>query len=486
MGSIFHDYRRKVGQRLALAMMTPACAWLAGCASPQEAVQVPNPVTPGTWSQPAPATAAPPPPGVALPAFDAAWWSRFGSPELDGLVERAQRQSLDLAAAVARVRQAQAVAHAAGAALLPELQAGLDAQREDRLRDSAALVEGARFGATLAASYEVDFWGGNRAARDAGLATLQASRFDRDTVRLALTAAVSSAWLQAVSASERLDIAQRNLASAQQVLSIVEARRRAGAAVALEVAQQRGLVAAQRRALAAVRQEDRDARATIALLLGQMEPVELQADSLRSVRTPSIGPGLPSELVARRPDIARAQARLAAADADVTAARAAMLPSVRLGAGIGTGGDRWRAVLDDPIYSVAAALVAPIFDAGRLAAGHAQAQARREELLADYRGAIVAAFDDVERALNALSGARAEAAAQADELQQARHALDLAEARYRAGAEPMLTLLDAQRTLYAAQDLAVQLHQRELQSAVALYRALGGGWSAEATELTAR
>jgi len=463
------------GARRAFALS--AVAWLAACASGTPPHAVPEPVTPTEWSQAPPTDAAPP---------DAAWWQHFGSTELDALVLQAQRQSLDLAASQARVRQAQAAAQAAGAALLPTLEGRLDAQREDRLGSSAAEVDGARFGAALVASYEIDFWGGNRAARDAGLAALQASRFDRDTVRLTLTAAVASAWLDAVAARERLDIARRNLQSAQQVLAIVESRRRAGAAVALEVAQQRGLVAAQRRALAAVRQQGEDARATVALLLGQMAAVALQADSLQPMALPAIGPGLPSELVARRPDIARAQARLQAADANVTVARAAMLPSVRLGAGLASGGERWRAVLDDPIYSVAAGLAAPIFDAGRLAAGHALAQARREELLADYRAAIVAAFDDVARALNAMDGAQAQATAQAEELQQALQALGLAEARYRAGAEPLLTLLDAQRTLYAAQDLAVQLRLRQLQSAVALYRALGGAWAPATEELARR
>ena len=171
-----------------------------------------------------------------------------------------------------------------------------------------------------------------------------------------------------------------------------------------------------------------------------------------------------------------AEARLAAADADVAAARAAMLPRVTLGGSLGYAGDRVRTLFDNPLYSLAAGLAAPVFDAGRLAAEAGQASARRTELLANYHQAIVAAFGDVEVALNAVDGSRAQAEAQAVELLQAGRAAALAESRYRAGAETLLTLLDAQRTLYAAQDEAVQARLARLQAGVALHRALGGGW----------
>jgi multidrug efflux system outer membrane protein len=153
-----------------------------------------------------------------------------------------------------------------------------------------------------------------------------------------------------------------------------------------------------------------------------------------------------------------------------------MLPRVTPGAGVGWRSNRLRALFDSPVYSLAAGLAAPIFDAGRLAAGRDLALARREELPAGYRAAVVAAFGDAATALDAVAHIDQQRNAQAEELRQARRAFTLAQSRYKAGAETLLVLLDAQRTLYAAHDASVQLKARRLQASVALYRALGGGW----------
>ncbi|MDZ5461657.1 efflux transporter outer membrane subunit, partial [Azohydromonas lata] len=409
------------------------------------------------------------------------WWRSFGSAELDALVEQARRHSLDVAAAAARVRQAEAVARQAGAALVPVVAASLQSSREGRAGGHAA-VAGNHHGAQLWASYEVDFWGRNRAAREAARADWQASTFDRDTVQLTVAAGVASTWLLAVALHERGAIAESNLGSAERLLHWMEARSRAGAATALELAQQRGLVASQCRAVAALRQQAGEARAALALLLGQPAPaLAVGPATWAGVQEPRVGAGWPTRRLVQRPDIARAEAQLAAADAQVAVARAAMLPSLTLTAGLGTGGERLSRLLDNPLYSLAAGLAAPVFDAGRLAAGTDLARARREELLAGYRQHIVAAFADVEVALDAAARLAEQSAAQDQELQQAQRALALAESRYRAGAETLLTLLDAQRTLYAAQDMAVQLRLARLQASVSLYRAFGGGWSPSVT-----
>lgn len=410
-------------------------------------------------------------------AVTAEWWRRFGSTELDGLIARARVQGLDVAAAMARVQQAQASARIAGASLLPQVSAAANARRQGRMGGDAA-VTGNRYDIGLSASYEVDFWGKNSAARDGALSTLRATAFDRDTVQLTVTAGVANAWLHAVALRERIGIGELNLQSAERLLALVESRARAGASTPLELAQQRGLVASQRRSLAALAQQANDAQTAVSLLLGQAGAIPVASESLVSLQAPVISAGLPSELLLRRPDIARAEAQLAAADANVAVARAAMLPSLTLTGSVGGGGDRLRRVFDNPLYSLAAGLAAPIFDVGRLAAGRDLALAQREELLANYRQAIVAAFGDVEVALNAVAGVDAQALAQSEELIQAQRALALAESRYRAGAETLLTLLDAQRTLYAAQDAAVQLKALRLQASVALYKALGGGWQA--------
>ncbi|MFT3803668.1 MAG: efflux transporter outer membrane subunit [Burkholderiaceae bacterium] len=438
---------------------------LAGCAAPPPAVFSP-PELPGRWRG-----------AIAAEAEEIHrdWWNGFGSAELSALVERAQAQSLDVAAAVARMRQAEALERIAGAALLPIVDAGVEAGRDSRPGGNAQ-TDGKRFGASLSASYEVDVWGRLSATHDAAQAARQASAFDRDAVRLTVTAGVAQAWLQAVALAERLHLAQRNLETAERILRWVEARARAGAASPLELAQQRGQVASQQRVVEGLRQQVDDARTAIAVLTGSTEEPALVTASLQALTLPALQAGMPSSLLTRRPDIAGAEARLLAADADLHAARAAMLPGVALGAGVGTGGDHLRRLLDNPVYSLAAALAAPIFDGGRLAARRDLARARREELLANYRRTIVAAFGDVQTSLNAAAGAQAQASAQAEELAQAERALALAERRYRTGAEMLFMLLDAQRTLYAARDAAVQLRAQRLQAAIALYKVLGGGW----------
>lgn len=458
-----------------MAMIKTAAAaagglMLAACSAPAVRQEIPQEVAvvklPARWQLAS---------DVSANKASVHWWQGFGSPELTGLIDMARQQSWDVAAAVARVNQAAAGARQASAGLLPELTGGLNAAAYRRL-DGAQHTASDRMGALLSASYEVDFWGRNRALRDAAQSGLQASVFDRDTVQLTVTAGVADAWLQVVALRERIGIAQANLATAQRLLQLVESRVRWGAATPLELAQQRGLVAVQQRALASMQQQEADAQTALALWLGQAENLPLSQTSLTALQVPAIDQGQPLEMVTRRPDIARAEARLAAADANLQVARAAMLPRLTLQLDLGSESDRLRKVFDNPLYSLSASLVAPIFDAGRLAAGRDLTAARREELLIAYRQSIVQAFAEVQTALNGLAWTQTRVQAQAEELEQARKALTLAEARYRAGAESLLTLLDVQRSLYQAQDMAVQLHQERLQKSVALYKALGGGW----------
>lgn len=444
---------------------------LGGCAAPVMDTAQPAPALPQQWPQAAVAAAT----AEADAALSQHWWRSFGSAELDSVVDRAQIQSWSVAEAAARVRQAAARWNQAGAALLPEVNGGMTATRNKSLSGGENTAQN-RFTASLSASYEVDFWGKNRAGRDAAQAAWKASVFDRDTVQLTVTAGAAQAWLHSVALHERVDIAQLNLQSAERLVQLVESRARAGAASALELAQQKGLVASQRRSLLALQQQALDAQAALATLLGQAGGVDVVTTSLLGLQMPAVGVGVPAQLLVRRPDIARAEAQLAAAHANVQVARAAMLPRLTLTGSVGTGDDRWQRMFDNPLYALAAGLTAPIFDAGRLAAGNELAMAQREELLATYRKTIIEAFADVQLALHAVTGVQAQAEAQSEELAQARKALSLAETRYRSGAESLLTLLDAQRTLYAAQDVAVQLRLAHLQAHVSLYKALGGGW----------
>ncbi|MGE7991989.1 efflux transporter outer membrane subunit [Pseudomonas sp. NPDC089554] len=460
-----------------ISLLTLSIALAACSASPPPAADL---TPPAAWQGPG---------DPALPLPDHDWWRGFASRELDRLVQRARDNSHDLAAATARVRQAQANAVIAGAPLLPELQLGLDGSRQRLLRGdgnnqldaSSSDRTSTSFGTRLSASYELDFWGGLRAARDSALLNLDASRFDRQTVELTLTSAVADSYLRNLALEEQLRIARLNLKNARDVLGLVEARTQSGAATRLELAQQRSLVAAQERQLPLLEQQWQDNRVTLATLLGDpVQSLSAVDESIDSLRWPQIGSGVPSDLLSRRPDIATAEARLAAASADVQVARAAMLPRVVLGADLGSGARTFANLLDSPFYTLTAGLTAPIFDNGQRRAGHDLAKAVQDELLENYRTSIVAGFADVEKALNAIAGVDRQRQWQDEEVRQARIAFELAEQRYAAGAETLLIVLETQRTLYQALDQQAQLRLARLQGSVALYKALGGGWQVAA------
>jgi len=421
----------------------------------------------------------------AARATNQRWWTQFGSPQLNRLVDQARRDSFDVAAAMARVRQAQATAVIAGAPLLPEVKFNLAASHQKLLHGAggpdldASQSDDAvdNFGANFTASYEVDFWGGRAAARDSALHSLRASEFDQATVELTLLSNVADRYAQTLAARERQQIAELNLANARNVLELVQTRYDAGSATALELAQQKSLVASQQRQLPLIQQLAEESQITLAALLGQpVQALELGTEPFQDLTWPAIGAGLPSQLLSRRPDIAKAEAELAAAQADVTVARAAMLPALTLGATLGSDAYKAVDVLRSPYYTLTAGLVGPIFNNGRLSAERDKARARQEELLQTYRGAIINGFADVEKALSSITRLDQQRHWQTEELQQAQTAFRIAESRYQAGAEDLLTVLETQRTLYAAQDLNVQLRLSRLQASIALYKALGGGW----------
>ena len=456
-----------------LSLLT-VCLILSACGSP---VQRPESgvQAPATWQSPHAASVA---------RIDPQWWRQFGSPELDRLIEQARLGSFDLAAAVARVRQAQAGTVIAGGSQLPEVKAAFNANRQKLLRGSGYSQLDADssnqavdyFDTNLSASYEVDFWGGKRASRDSAQFTLQASEFERATVELTLLSGVASTYAQTLSLREQARIAELNLHNAESVLKLVQTRHDAGSATALALAQQKSLVAAQQRQLPLVQQQAQEALISLAALLGRPVQQLSPKESFNHLQWPDIAAGVPSELLRRRPDIARAEAQLAAAEADVKVARAAMLPALTLTARLGSGANQFDDLIRSPFYNLTAGLVAPIFNNGRLGAERDKATARQQELLETYRGAIINGFADVEKALNSIRRLDEQRLWQNEELSQAQTAFNIAQSRYEAGAEDLLTVLETQRTLYTAQDQNAQLRLSRVQASIALYKALGGGW----------
>jgi NodT family efflux transporter outer membrane factor (OMF) lipoprotein len=300
----------------------------------------------------------------------------------------------------------QADARAAYArALVPDLNADFGATRSAAM-DSHTERDASTWRVGLSSSYELDFWGRQRALRDAAESNRQASVFDRETVRLTVTASVAQAWLQCVGLRERAAIAQLNLEISERLLKLVESRARYGAATSVELAQQRGQVAAQQRVVALLRKQIADAHAVLALLSGQWTMDLVSETSLSNLAIPGVRQGTPADLITRRPDVAKAEAQLLAADANLAAARAAMLPRVTLTAGLSSESEKFSRLLENPLSSLAAGILAPIFDAGRLASNRDLAAAQKQELVIGYRKAILQAFNDVQTALNAVDGAK--------------------------------------------------------------------------------
>ena len=261
------------------------------------------------------------------------------------------------------------------------------------------------YSTSLSASYEIDFWGKNRAALRAAEELAVASRFDREVVALTTVVSVANSYFLVLEANDRLRIARDNLAAATRVYNLIKQRFDVGTASALDTAQQESLVNTQRASIPPLEQTLRQNIATLAVLIGRTpESVTVRGGSMSRLAIPPVTPGLPSDLIAQRPDIREAEAQLASANANVYSARAAMFPSIQL-----TGEGGYQSALlktllrpESAFYNVAAGLTQPIFDGLRLQGLLDFQVGRQDELLQLYRKAIVNGFADVERALIAV------------------------------------------------------------------------------------
>jgi len=277
----------------------------------------------------------------------------------------------------------------------------------------------------------------------------------------------------------RLGVARENLGIAERVFAVVDSRVTNGAASALDRARQQAAVLTQRAAIPPLELQERQTLFALAILLGRApEGFDTAGTSVAGLNVPPVAPGLPAQLLLRRPDLASAEAQLAAANANVAAARAALLPGIGLSGSAGLASDALLNVLHAPTASIGlgASLLLPIFDGGRLRAQVDVAASRERELVENYRKAVLAALVDVEISLAA--GGRSAVQEQLQEaiVQQLRQALRLAEIRYREGADDLLTALDAQRTLFQGEDQLAQVRLARLQASLGLFKALGGAW----------
>ena len=471
-----HPLRWPASRLRSTALAFLGAGLVAGCALPLKHPGAELDL-PASWDEAA--VAAP-----AEKAMDADWWRSFSAAELEALVAEALSGSPDLAVATERVLQAEIAVRSAGASLFPTLDLNAATNRgETRERTDLGTVStrSEASSAALAISYEIDIWGSNIANWQGSKATLNATRYDFEATRLSLTAGVANAYWQVLALRERLEIARRNLAIAERLFAVVEARYRYGAASALDLSRQRSTVLAARDALLPLEVQERQSLRALAILVGRVpQGFEVSGRSLDGLAVPAVAPALPAGLLVRRPDLAAAEARLAAADANIAVARAALFP-LKLQIGLSSAvssPDFGFGGLANPVNTanLTLSLMQAIFDGGRLRGQVQTSESQRRVLVENWRKAVLTALKEVDDALAAAERSRIQEGTQREIRDETARALRLSELRYKEGSDGLTTLLDAQRSLFSAEDQLVQQRLARLSATVDLYKALGGGW----------
>jgi multidrug efflux system outer membrane protein len=453
---------------------------LAGCLS--------NEIIPTGIDLPNAYRAGPRNPDAALPSV--VWWRGFRSRELTDLIEESLTSNFDVAVAVARIVQADAQSRIVGATLLPLVDLNADAVRSVASRTTSGSSSNGNGGgsgssprtiysASLSASYEIDFWGKNRAALRAAEELAVASRFDREIVALTTVVSVANSYFLVLAAHDRLNIARGNLEAATRVFDLIKQRFDVGTASALDVAQQESVVAQQRASIPPLEQILRQNIATLAVLIGRTpESVRIRAGSMSQIAIPPVTPGLPSDLIAQRPDIRSAEAQLASVNADVHNARAQFFPSITLTAEGGYASAALRTLVrpESVFFNLAAGVLQPVLEGGRIQGNFDLQKGRQDEFLQGYRRSIVNGFADVERALIAVQQTARRVQLQRDVVTSSRRAFEISETRLREGTIDLITVLNTQTALFQAQDALAVAQFNRLTAVVSLFQALGGGW----------
>ncbi len=414
-----------------------------------------------------------------------AWWSLYRDPALTQLVETALAHNQDLVLAAARVEEARALAGLARAERFPEVTATASANRAKQSQQNPDLpsgidLESSRFRTTASVSFELDFWGRLARTAEAARAELLASEEGQRNVRLGVTSGVAIAYFDLVSLADRLRIARETLTVRQENVRLQEVRFTAGSISELDLAQAQAELAATEATIPALERQLQLTENQLTVLLGTIGGKVAPSPAGGFVAVlPEIPVGLPSDLLARRPDVVAAELRLIAANARIGAARAQYFPHIALTGFAGSesaelsnlfasGTTVWQAVLG---------LVQPIFNAGKTRRQVAAARAREQQAQAIYAKTLQTAFAEVEDGLATRRTSLAERAAIERQVKALARALELAELRYEAGESSYLEVLDAQRNLFRAQLDWTRARRDEFVTSVALFKALGGGWS---------
>jgi len=457
-----------------------ALATLAGCgtvAAPDRAL--PEAPVPAAWSQAriadaADASSADP---AARAATLAEWWRNFDDPDLAALVSRALDANAGLRSAQAALAQARAVRDVQAAGLLPSVDGSASAQRTRPAGGDASN----RFQAGLDASWELDVFGGRRAALEAAEADARAAQAGLADTQVSLAAEVALAYLDLRSLQGRLEIARRNLAGQNETLQLARWRAQAGLTTSVEVEQARAAAEQTAAQVPVLETGIAQARHALAVLTGQAAGAPQPAlDLVRPVPRPAadLALAIPAETLRQRPDVRQAEERIAAALARVSQADAARYPGFRLGGSIGLSALTLSGLGGSAaiVNSLLAGLSIPIFDGGALQAQVRVQQASLEQARVGYQATVLNALKEVEDALVALRGDRERLARLQNAAEAAANAALLAQNRYASGLIDFQVVLDTQRTLLNTQDSVASTLANVSIDHVRLYKALGGGW----------
>lgn len=448
----------------------------AGCSLIPALEKPPAPVA-ADWPA-APAGTTPPAPSSDAAAADIEWRTFFTDARMARLIEIALANNRDLRVAVLNIESMRAQYRIRGADQWPTVNAAVTGSRQPGTNGGVSSLYTAGLGIT---SFELDLFGRVAALKEVALANYLATEEARKTVQISLVAAVANLALTVRADDELLALTRNTLRTREESLKLTRLKFEHGAASELDLRQAQSLVAGAQAALAQQQRQRLTDENALVLLLGQPLPADLPAGG--DIRYADVAAGLPSDLLVRRPDIRQAEQNLIAANANIGAARAAFFPRITLTGSFGIASRELSRLFSDGerAWSFAPQAVLPIFDAGRNSANLDAAKVGRDIALAQYEKAIQSAFREVADALagRATYGDQARAAQAQADAEQAR--FTLSDLRYRNGVASYLDLLDAQRSLFAAQQAAIQARLALAQNQVTMYKVLGGGWKATDT-----
>lgn len=404
------------------------------------------------------------------------WWKTFSMPELDSLMETAVTQNFDIKAAAARIDQVRSLERITGANLFPDLSLGFGAGLDKKGSGEAAASHS--LNATL--SYELDLWGKNRRLNEAASATHLGSIYDMQSVFVTLTAEVASLYFRALALNDRHEVLRKTVENEDRLLTIMEKKHRLGYISGLELAQARQYLASLKAQVPLIEQQRKQAEYGLALLTCRNPGEVGVAGSLATASMPvSIPVGIPSGLLERRPDIRKAEADLMAANADIGTAKAALFPTIRLTMQGGYAGEELLKLINpvNAFYAIGGGILATVFQREKLTAEHDRTIARHQELLLNYRKAVLSAFREVADALVSLQKLEEQEQLLNGSLALAERAYTIAEIRYQQGLTDFSTVLTADKSRLDVRNSRLQTRLDRFGAMTSLFKALGGGWS---------